>query len=230
MVCAGSACTLADGSAGRCRLVATCVGVTIAQIAANECPLVDGQSGVCCADVTTNHVHIISDGGSGTLTPVLSLSAANVVTAVVDAVEAEDILRIGLEDNGTMEETTRTAPRLAARPPLSQDVDDGETDDETEEDDDDQVNFIDDSEPNEFHLRFNMPRASSLAVDASAHALLQTTRRLKEANNLTDLEAGLGLRSQFNSDTSDVIDAHCPWTPEPTCDPNQVRRMKTRVY
>ncbi len=214
---------LADGSAGRCRLVATCVGVTIAQIAANECPLLidDGQSGVCCADVTTNQVHIISDGGSGTLTPVLSLSA-NVVNAVVDAAEAEDILRIGLEDDGgAMEETTRTAPRLAARPPLSKDVD-GETDDD-KEDDDDQVNFIDDSEPNEFHLRFNMPRASSLAVDASAHALLQTTRRLKEANNLTDLEAGLGLRSQFNSDTSDVIDAHCPWTPEPTCDPNQVR-------
>jgi len=213
-VSAGSACVLADGSAGRCRLVATCIGVTIAHIVANECALLDDQSGVCCADVTTNHVTIISDGGSGTLTPVLSLSAAT-VTAVIDKEEAEDILRFGLSDNDDAEETTRTAPRISARPPVDMADDD-------EGGNDEQVNFIDDAEPNEFHLRFNMPRASSLTVDASAHALLETTRRLKEANNLTDLEAGLGLRAQFNSDTSEVIDANCPWTPEPTCDPNQV--------
>ena len=191
---------MTSGGAGRCRLAVTCVAVSLAHIEANECSLRDGQSGVCCADVTTNQVRPITD----TFLPVLTVAD----TPIIDVAEAEDLLRFGLANNDDIEvETTTTTTTVADLP-----------------DDDEQVNFIDDTEPADFHLRFNMPRAESLAVDAEARSLLETTRRLKEANNLTDLQAGIGLRSQFNSDTSEVIDAHCPWTPAPTCDPNQVSK------
>jgi hypothetical protein len=189
------------------------VGVTIEQIEANECHLPDDQSGVCCADVTANKVRLIVDGTLGS-----SLGLTVNITPIVDEVEAEDILRIGFSNDDLERErssTTKmpddTAPEAAAPAPAP-----------APSTDDEQVNFIDDTDPAEFHLRFNMPRSDSLAVDAQARALLEATRRLQEANNLTDLEAGIGLRSQFNSDTSEVIDSHCPWTPAPTCDPNQV--------
>merc|ERR1711936_806002 len=43
------------------------------------------------------------------------------------------------------------------------------------------------------------------------------TRRIKAQNNLTDLEAGIGLRNDFNSDTNAAIRERCPWVPAPRC-------------
>lgn len=208
----GSPCVMSDGAPGRCRLADNCAGAAgdPQQAGVTTCHLSDSQSGVCCpADVTTaSHVRLIIDG---TLSASLENPAAAVPPAViVDEAEAEDILRFNLATEADDIDVVSTTPTASGEKPIIAD--------------DEQVNFVDDTEPNEFHLRFNTPRAESLAVDAAARALLETTRRIKEANNLTDLEAGIGLRSQFNSDTSDVIDARCPWTPAPTCDPNQVFR------
>ena len=68
--------------------------------------------------------------------------------------------------------------------------------------------------------------------DQNSQVLLEATRRIKAQNNLTDLEAGIGLRNDFNSDTNAAIrerwvgflqiaqyDPHprCPWVPAPSC-------------
>ena len=41
--------------------------------------------------------------------------------------------------------------------------------------------------------------------DQNSQVLLEATRRIKAQNNLTDLEAGIGLRNDFNSDTNAAI-------------------------
>ena len=41
--------------------------------------------------------------------------------------------------------------------------------------------------------------------DQKSQVLLEATRRIKAQNNLTDLEAGIGLRNDFNSDTNSAI-------------------------
>jgi len=79
------------------------------------------------------------------------------------------------------------------------------------------TNFIDDSGPSEVHLRFNMPRRDIVRFDQKSQVLLEATRRIKAQNNLTDLEAGIGLRNDFNSDNNADIRARCPWVPAPAC-------------
>jgi len=79
------------------------------------------------------------------------------------------------------------------------------------------TNFVDDTGPTEVHLRFNMPRSDIVRFDQNSQVLLEATRRLKAQNNLTDLEAGIGLRNDFNSDTNADIRSRCPWVPAPSC-------------
>merc|ERR1711902_464053 len=82
------------------------------------------------------------------------------------------------------------------------------------------TNFIDDSSPSDFHLRFNTPRADIIKLDEASNIFLKATNSIKGDNNLTDLQASIGLRNNFNSDTSQAIKERCPWEPAPTCNPN----------
>merc|ERR1712233_153974 len=79
------------------------------------------------------------------------------------------------------------------------------------------TNFVDDKGPSEVHLRFNTPRNDIVRFDQKSQVLLEATRRIKAQNNLTDLEAGIGLRNDFNSDTNAAIRERCPWVPAPRC-------------
>ena len=60
-----------------------------------------------------------------------------------------------------------------------------------------------------------------MKLDEVSNILLKAASTIKADNNLTDLQATIGLRSDFNSDTSPAISARCPWVPAPTCDPNK---------
>ena len=53
-----------------------------------------------------------------------------------------------------------------------------------------------------------------------SNILLSATNAIKSDNNLTDLQAAIGLRSGFNSDTSKAIKDRCPWNPAPSCNRN----------
>ena len=70
-------------------------------------------------------------------------------------------------------------------------------------------------------FRFNTPRRDIVRLDEVSTVLLSATNLIKADNNLTDLQAIIGLRSSFNSDTSSAISERCPWVPAPTCDPNK---------
>ena len=69
-------------------------------------------------------------------------------------------------------------------------------------------------------LRFNSPRADIVKLNDASTILLSATNTIKSENNLTDLQARIGLRSDFNSETSRAIKERCPWVPAPTCNPN----------
>ena len=68
--------------------------------------------------------------------------------------------------------------------------------------------------------RFNKPRDDILRLDEVSNIFLNATTTVKFENNLTDLQAAIGLRNNFNSDTSAAIKERCPWEPAPTCNPN----------
>jgi len=75
--------------------------------------------------------------------------------------------------------------------------------------------------PSFFHHKFNSPRKEIVDIDKEARKLLKVTKRLKELKNLTDSQARVGLRSGFNSRTSQQISKLCPWTaPGPSCPRN----------
>ena len=69
-------------------------------------------------------------------------------------------------------------------------------------------------------FRFNTPRADIVKLNTASNILLSATNTIKVDNNLTDLQAAIGLRSSFNSETSKAIKERCPWVPAPTCNPN----------
>ncbi|CAB4069744.1 PXDN [Lepeophtheirus salmonis] len=82
--------------------------------------------------------------------------------------------------------------------------------------DDDEL--VDD--PEGFHLRFNAPvDRKAEEVDHIAVDFVDTANKVKEDNNLSDAEAGIGLRS-FDIDSSNEINNLCPWSPPPKCEPN----------
>ena len=56
-------------------------------------------------------------------------------------------------------------------------------------------------------------------MDEASNIFLKATNSIKSDNNLTDLQASIGLRNNFNSDTSKAIKDRCPWVPAPTCNP-----------
>jgi len=197
----GAACTTNQGDLGVCHLPSSCHGVSIDFLENNECTLDDSTQGVCCPDVLENNIiNIIDTENEKVDLPEISIEQANV------------FIRFGLDEGASIPSNTpipdepvdsQLATRLA-------------TGDESE--------FDEDTAPSQFHLRFNTPRKDIILVDIEAEVLLNATKQIKAKNNLTDIQAGLGLRAGFNSDTSSEIDARCPWTPAPTCNPNLVYR------
>jgi len=77
--------------------------------------------------------------------------------------------------------------------------------------------------PSFFHHKFNSPRKEIVEIDKEARKLLKVTKRLKELKNLTDSQARVGLRSGFNSRTSQQISQLCPWTKTPPSCPRGSR-------
>jgi len=186
-------CTTKSGAEGTCRLPATCIGATIQFLEDNECGLIEGGVGTCCVPVPVDNIINIIDGPQQSV-PIPS-------TVGLDKVE-ELVPRFGVNTNTR----ARDKVRFASEEPAP----DVEVD----------TNFIDDSAPSDFHLRFNTPRADIIKLDEASNIFLKATNSIKGDNNLTDLQASIGLRNNFNSDTSEAIKERCPWEPAPTCNPN----------
>jgi len=203
----GTICSTSSGELGTCHFPSNCGGVSLSFLELNACSLSDGSSGVCCQDITSNNIVKIVDSND------ISVDIPSISFAEVD-----NALRFG--GPGLASPAFQSSPPFQDAPlpdtgffaassgsPAS-----GGSEDE------------DDTGPSEFHLRFNTPRKDILAASEDAEVLLDATRRIQANNNLTDLQAGIGLRSSFNSDTNPQIDQRCPWTPAPTCNPSLVYR------
>ena len=185
-------CFTAAGVEGTCKIPSACIGATIDFIENNECLLLGGEEGVCCVPISIENIFSIIDS------PDQRVDIPNSVN--VD--QADDIfLRFG---GNTFE------PKLSG----------GFASDEPAEDVVVDTNFIDDTAPTELHLKFNTPRNDIVRFDKASQLFLKATQVIKSNNNLTDLQASIGLRSGFNSDTSDAIRERCPWVPAPTCNKN----------
>jgi len=191
-------CFTQAGKEGRCKLAASCIGATIQELEQNDCQLSDGSSGTCCVPIPVDNIINIIDS------PQQSVP----LPGNVDLQQADDLFfRFGIspgetEGQGGAGETIRFA---SEEPAEDVDVD---------------INFEDDPEPTQFHLRFNSPRADIVKLNDASTILLSATNTIKSENNLTDLQARIGLRSDFNSETSRAIKERCPWVPAPTCNPN----------
>jgi len=190
-------CFTVSGQEGTCRLAASCIGATIDDLEQNDCELSDGSPGTCCVPIPIDNIINIIDS------PQQSVP----LPGGVDLQQANDIfLRFGLNQDEVSSESEDEKVRFASEEP----ADDVDVD----------VNFEDDQKPTEFHLRFNTPRADIVKLNTASNILLSATNTIKADNNLTDLQAAIGLRSSFNSETSKAIKERCPWVPAPTCNPN----------
>jgi len=187
-----SLCFTKGGAEGTCKIPSTCIGATIDFIENNECVLPTGDEGVCCVPISIDNIINIID------TPDQRVDIPNSVSVN----EADDIfLRFGGNE---------FKPKFSGSFASDEPAADVEVD----------INFIDDTAPTEFHLRFNTPRNDVVKFDQASQIFLKATEMIKKENNLTDLQASIGLRNGFNSDTSNAIRERCPWVPAPTCNSN----------
>jgi len=191
-----SLCFTAGGREGTCQIPSTCIGATIDFIENNECRLANGEEGVCCLPISVDNIINIIDS------PDQRVDIPNSIS--VD--QADDIfLRFG---GNTFE--TKLSGGFASDDPAPDVVVDS--------------NFIDDTAPTELHLRFNTPRNDIVKFDKASQIFLKATQVIKSENNLTDIQASIGLRNGFNSDTSAAIRERCPWVPAPACNKNSKYR------
>merc|ERR1712013_614814 len=191
-----SLCFTAGGTEGTCQIPSTCIGATIDFIEKNECTLANGEEGVCCLPISVDNIINIIDS------PDQRVDIPNSIS--VD--QADDIfLRFG---GNTFE------PKLSG----------GFASDDPAPDVVVDTNFIDDTAPTELHLRFNTPRNDIVKFDKASQIFLKATQVIKSENNLTDIQASIGLRNGFNSDTSAAIRERCPWVPAPACNKNSKYR------
>jgi len=191
-------CFTSAGAQGTCKIPSTCIGATLDFIETNECNLLSGGpgdlAGVCCVPISIDNIINIID------TPDQRVDIPNSVSVN----ETNDIfLRF---DFGGNEFKPKATGGFASDEPAADVVVD--------------TNFIDDTAPTELHLRFNTPRNDIVKFDQASQIFLKATEVIKRNNNLTDLQASIGLRNGFNSDTSDAIRERCPWVPAPSCNPN----------
>jgi len=189
-------CQTRTGTEGTCRLPSSCIGATIQFLEDNECLMIDGSVGTCCVPVPVDNIINIIDG------PQQTVDIPNNID--IDQVESL-VPRFGLGGGG-VSRSGGDKIRFASEEP----ADDVEVD----------TNFIDDTSPSDFQLRFNTPRADIIKLNEVSDIFLAATNTIKNDNNLTDLQAAIGLRNGFNSDTSSAIKERCPWVPAPTCNPN----------
>jgi len=194
-----SLCFTSSGTEGSCKIPSTCIGATIDFIENNECFLSNGDIGVCCVPIPVDNIINIIDS------PDQRVDIPN----NLNVKQADDIfLRFGV---GTAPKTTISGGFASDDPADGVEVD---------------TNFIDDTAPTELHLQFNRPRNDIVKFDQASQVFLKATEVIKRDNNLTDLQASIGLRNGFNSDTSAAIRERCPWFPAPSCNVN----MKYRSF
>jgi peroxidase len=188
-------CNTASGKTGTCRQPSLCVGVTLRYIENNECNLAGDDVGVCCVGITENNIVDISDRAEENLENLPRID----INEVKSIVREENVVEIRFDQPASSEADEESIPNNAN-------------------------NFVDDTSPSEFHLRFNTPRKEIIGLDGDARVFLETTKRLKDNNNLTNHQTDVGLRADFNSDTVNEIDERCPWTPAPSCRSGQKYR------
>merc|ERR1712013_155067 len=158
-------CFTAGGREGTCQIPSTCIGATIDFIENNECRFVNGEEGVCCLPISVDNIINIIDS------PDQRVDIPNSIS--VD--QADDIfLRFG---GNTFE------PKLSG----------GFASDDPAPDVVVDTNFIDDTAPTELHLRFNTPRNDIVKFDKASQIFLKATQVIKSENNLTDIQASIGL-------------------------------------
>jgi len=180
-------CKTTAGVDGTCRLPSQCIGATIQFLEDNECSLDNGELGTCCVPVPVDNIINIIDG------PQVTVDIPN----SVDGSLVGDLLTrssFGSVRNDNVVFASGVAEDVVI-----------------------DTNFVDDSSPSDFHLRFNKPRDDIKNLDEVSNVLLSATNMIKFDNNLTDLQASIGLRNNFNSETSKAIKDRCPWSPAPTC-------------
>jgi len=189
-------CLTALGREGTCQIPSTCIGATIDFIENNQCRLANGEEGVCCLPISVDNIINIIDSPDQRVD----------IPSSVSIDQADDIfLRFG---GNTFE--SKLSGGFASDDPAPDVVVD--------------TNFIDDTAPTELHLRFNTPRNDIVKFDKASQIFLKATQVIKSENNLTDIQASIGLRNGFNSDTSDAIRERCPWVPAPACNKNSKYR------
>jgi len=196
-------CQTKTGAEGTCRLPATCIGATIQFLEDNECQMIDGSIGTCCVPIPIDNIINIIDSPQQTVDIPINLDIDQVESIVPR-------FDFGIVNGGAGVRSNGDKVRFASEEP----AEDVEVD----------TNFVDDPTPSDFQLRFNTPRADIIKLDEVSNIFLAATNTIKTDNNLTDLQAAIGLRNGFNSDTSSAIKERCPWVPAPTCNQNLVFR------
>jgi len=186
-------CFTRAGAEGTCKTASACIGATIRDIENNQCFLPDGEEGVCCVPISVDNIINIIDSPDQRVD----------IPSSVRVEQADIFLR---SDFGSNTFKNKLPGAFASAEPAS----DVQVD----------TNFIDDTAPTEFHLRFNTPRNDIVKFDEVSQVFLKATEMIKRDNNLTDIQASIGLRNGFNSDTSAAIRERCPWVPAPNCNRN----------
>ena len=193
-VASSAICVTGSGKSGLCVPPSACVGVNHNNIDADVCSLTSGGQGLCCqSNVKNNIINLPSAADNDDR----DLGIPSISSAELDSIFQE--VSQGEEERETTGINTRNgSPKNRNQIPESKP-----------------------KTPSFFHHKFNSPREDIVNFDKEARKLVKVTQRLKELKNLTDSQASIGLRSGFNSVTSQRIRRLCPWTnPVPVCDKN----------
>ena len=193
-VASSSICVTGSGKSGLCVPPSACVGVNHNNIDSDVCSLTSGGQGLCCQSNVKNNIVNLP---SATENDVRDSGIPSISSAELDIIFQE----VSQEEENR--ETTGINTRNG-NPTNRNQIPGSKT-----------------KTPSFFHHKFNSPRKDIVNFDKEARKLVKVTQRLKELKNLTDDQARVGLRSGFNSVTSQRIRRSCPWNnPVPVCDKN----------
>ena len=187
-----TSCRTALGQVGTCVPPANCVGVNFGKIDEDRCTLATGDQGLCCQGNLKNRIVKVSSDQARPAVRVPSISFVEIDSILDEVIQEEQDSKDRINVRFGPVDGKRVSPNSITPAVKS---------------------------PSFFHHKFNSPRKEILDLDKEARKLLKVTKKLKELKNLTDSQASVGLRSGFNSLTSNSISRLCPWTsPGPVCD------------
>ena len=195
-------CETNDGVPGFCRIPSSCVGINLDYIDINICDMVANTTGVCCVDIVENVL-------------------VDVPRAVEENVELPEISEDAIYSILEEEEDEAVV--------LDQDIfvsfigSAAQDDYEYEYD----IALPDPEKTAETtHTLFNKPREGLEKINQDASFFLEKTKKVQESQHLTSKQAGIGLRKDFNKNTSKILDERCTWRETTVCD----EKKKYRSY